>query len=236
MGFGHRVYRAYDPRAAALRGSRKAWPHGRLAQPRGAGRDVVLRVLAELKPGRTIKTNVEYYAAAVLQGVGLPPELFPATFALARHAGWTARDEQSAANRLIRPDMRYTSRGATSPRRSACGELWAACSRRPDPWARAARRPPAAASPRSRVAISRRPRSSSDAFRALISDDEADQTDGPRSTSCRVLALRLRRGRLSVVDATNATPGDRSTLLRLAAAARRPAVAIVLDLPVDWRW
>ena len=76
---------------------------------------------------------------------------------------------------------------------------------------------------------------SSDAFRALISDDEADQTTtGPAfDILSRVLALRLRRGRLSVVDATNATPGDRSTLLRLAAAARRPAVAIVLDLPVE---
>ncbi|MHB8460343.1 MAG: citrate/2-methylcitrate synthase, partial [Candidatus Limnocylindrales bacterium] len=70
---------------------------------------VVLRVLAELKPGRILKTNVEYYAAAVLQGVGLPPELFPSIFALARHAGWTAHViEQSSANRLIRPDMRYT--------------------------------------------------------------------------------------------------------------------------------
>ena len=71
--------------------------------------DVVLRVLAELKPGRVLKTNVEYYAAAVLQGVGLTPDLFPATFALARHAGWTAHAiEQVAANKLIRPDMRYT--------------------------------------------------------------------------------------------------------------------------------
>ena len=44
----------------------------------------------------------------MLQGVGLPPEVFPATFALARHAGWTAHCiEQAAANRLIRPDMRY---------------------------------------------------------------------------------------------------------------------------------
>jgi citrate synthase len=55
-----------------------------------------------------IKTNVEYYAAAVLQGVRLPSNLFPATFALARHAGWTAHClEQAAANRLIRPDVRY---------------------------------------------------------------------------------------------------------------------------------
>ena len=87
MGFGHRVYRAYDPRAAALRevaegmGAMADWLENAVKVE-----DVVLRVLAELKPGRVIKTNVEYYAAAVLQGVGLPPELFPATFALARHA------------------------------------------------------------------------------------------------------------------------------------------------------
>jgi citrate synthase len=71
--------------------------------------DVVLRVLAELKPGRDLNTNVEYYAAAVLEGVGLTPDLFPATFALARHAGWTAHAiEQVSADKLIRPDMRYT--------------------------------------------------------------------------------------------------------------------------------
>ena len=110
MGFGHRVYRAYDPRAAALR--EVAEGMAGMAEWLSLAvqvEDVVLRVLAELKPGRTIKTNVEYYAAAVLQGVGLPPELFPATFALARHAGWTAHAiEQAGANRLIRPDMRYT--------------------------------------------------------------------------------------------------------------------------------
>ena len=113
MGFGHRVYRAYDPRAAALRtvaegmGSMAAWLENAVAVE-----DVVLRVLAELKPGRVIKTNVEYYAAAVLQGVGLQPELFPATFALARTAGWTAHAiEQAGANKLIRPDMRYTGLG-----------------------------------------------------------------------------------------------------------------------------
>ncbi len=110
MGFGHRVYRAYDPRAAALRqvaeamDERPDWLDLAIAVE-----DVVLRVLAELKPGRSLKTNVEYYAAAVLEGVGLTPDLFPATFALARHAGWTAHAiEQAAADKLIRPDMRYT--------------------------------------------------------------------------------------------------------------------------------
>jgi citrate synthase len=110
MGFGHRVYRAYDPRAAALRdvaeGMAGMADWLKLAV---AVEDVVLRVLAELKPERVIKTNVDYYAPAVLQGAGLPSaDLYPATFALARHAGWTAHVlEQASANRLIRPDVRY---------------------------------------------------------------------------------------------------------------------------------
>ena len=70
--------------------------------------DVVLRVLAEKHPERALKTNVEFYAAPVLMGVGLAPDLFPATFSLSRHAGWTAHAlEQSADNRLIRPDVNY---------------------------------------------------------------------------------------------------------------------------------
>ena len=109
MGFGHRVYRAYDPRAAALR---------RVAEGLAGAADwldmavrveeIALRLLEAHRPERAIKTNVEFYAAAVLQGIGLPPNLFPATFAVARHAGWTAHClEQVEANRLIRPDVRY---------------------------------------------------------------------------------------------------------------------------------
>jgi citrate synthase len=109
MGFGHRVYRAYDPRAAALRKVAESLDHPpewlALAI---AVEDVALRVLAERHPERALKTNVEFYAAPVLQGVGLTPDLFPATFALARHAGWTAHVlEQVAANKLIRPNARY---------------------------------------------------------------------------------------------------------------------------------
>ena len=109
MGFGHRIYRAYDPRAAALRKVVEALP----TKPDWLElaikiEDVALRVLEERYPGRPLKTNVEFYAAAVLQGVGLAPDLFPATFALARHAGWTAHVlEQAAANRMIRPDACY---------------------------------------------------------------------------------------------------------------------------------
>jgi len=83
MGFGHRVYRAYDPRAAALRevaaqmGSMADWLSLAVAVE-----DIALRKLAERYPERPLLTNVEYYTAAVLQGVGLPPDLFPATFAV----------------------------------------------------------------------------------------------------------------------------------------------------------
>jgi citrate synthase len=109
MGFGHRVYRAYDPRAAALRkvaeGMERKPDWLQLAID---VEDVALRILREKHPERSLQTNVEYYAAPVLQGVGLTPDLFPATFSLARHAGWTAHAiEQAADNRLIRPDVRY---------------------------------------------------------------------------------------------------------------------------------
>ena len=110
MGFGHRIYRAYDPRAAALRqvaegmASTTEWLHLAVAVE-----DIALRKLAERYPDRPLLTNVEYYTAAVLQGVGLSPDIFPSTFALARHAGWTAHVlEQVGVDRLIRPDVRYT--------------------------------------------------------------------------------------------------------------------------------
>jgi citrate synthase len=109
MGFGHRVYRAYDPRAAALRTVAEGMEHKpSWLQLAIEVEDVALRVLAEKHPDRPLKTNVEFYAAPVLRGVGLSPDLFPATFSLARHAGWTAHAlEQAASNRLIRPDVNY---------------------------------------------------------------------------------------------------------------------------------
>jgi citrate synthase len=109
MGFGHRVYRAYDPRAAALRKVAEGMEHKPdWLQLAIQVEDMALRLLAERHPDRPLKTNVEFYAAPVLQGVGLTPDLFPATFSLARHAGWTAHVlEQAASNRLIRPDVRY---------------------------------------------------------------------------------------------------------------------------------
>jgi citrate synthase len=113
MGFGHRVYRAYDPRAAALRQVAEGMEHKPdWLQLAIEVEDVALRILAEKHPERPLKTNVEFYAAPVLMGVGLSPDLFPATFSLARHAGWTAHVlEQAGANRLIRPDVNYVGPG-----------------------------------------------------------------------------------------------------------------------------
>ena len=83
MGFGHRVYRAYDPRAAALRTVAEGMEHRpEWLEKAIAIEDVVLRVLAEKHPERALKTNVEFYAAPVLMGVGLAPDLFPAAFSL----------------------------------------------------------------------------------------------------------------------------------------------------------
>jgi citrate synthase len=109
MGFGHRVYRAYDPRAAALRTVAEGMEHRPdWLEKAIQTEDVALRILAEKHPERPLKTNVEFYAAPVLMGVGLAPDLFPAAFSLSRHAGWTAHVlEQAADNRLIRPDVNY---------------------------------------------------------------------------------------------------------------------------------
>ncbi|HLJ08100.1 MAG TPA: citrate/2-methylcitrate synthase, partial [Acidimicrobiia bacterium] len=69
---------------------------------------VALRVLAELKPGRELYTNVEYYAGVVMNSCGVPRDMFTPTFAVARTVGWTVNVlEQMADNRLIRPTARY---------------------------------------------------------------------------------------------------------------------------------
>ena len=70
--------------------------------------DRALALLDERKPGRRLYTNVEFYSAAVLAAVGLPGDMFPPTFAVARAVGWSAHVlEQVAHNRLIRPQSEY---------------------------------------------------------------------------------------------------------------------------------
>jgi citrate synthase len=115
MGFGHRVYKVRDPRADALAqaaerlyagaGDRSLYELARSVEA------TALRLLEEYKPGRRLQTNVEFYTALVLHGVGLPTELFTPTFAVGRVGGWTAHCiEQVRNNRLIRPSSEYVGR------------------------------------------------------------------------------------------------------------------------------
>jgi citrate synthase len=112
MGFGHRVYKVRDPRADVLdQAARRLFAKAgaqKLYQDARTVEEVMLRTLEELKPGRNLKTNVEFYTALVLHGVGLEAEMFTPTFAVSRVGGWTAHVlEQARENRLIRPDALY---------------------------------------------------------------------------------------------------------------------------------
>ena len=112
MGFGHRVYKVRDPRAEVLGVAATRLFEGvadaRLYEDALCVEAIVLRVLHELKPGRRLETNVEFYTALLLHGIGLEAELFTPTFAVARAGGWTAHVlEQAAEDRLIRPSAAY---------------------------------------------------------------------------------------------------------------------------------
>ncbi len=113
MGFGHRIYKVRDPRADVL---------SRVAESMGAARlenhqlydlareveKIALRLLDEQKPGRNLRTNVEFFTALVLQALGLEPRTFVAMFACGRTAGWCAHViEQRAEDHLIRPQSEY---------------------------------------------------------------------------------------------------------------------------------
>ncbi len=107
MGFGHRVYKTDDPRSVMLRGvaERLEGPNVELAK---TIERKAIEVLAELKPGRQLYTNVEFYAGVVMDACGVPREMFTPTFASSRVIGWTAHIlEQAADNRLIRPSAHY---------------------------------------------------------------------------------------------------------------------------------
>jgi citrate synthase len=107
MGFGHRVYKTDDPRSVMLRGVAERH-NGSLVDFAKQVERTVVDVLAELKPGRKLYTNVEFYAGVVMNDCGLPRELFTPTFASSRVIGWCTHIlEQAADNRLIRPSARY---------------------------------------------------------------------------------------------------------------------------------
>ncbi len=112
MGFGHRVYKVRDPRADVLNvaaermfargGDRKLYELARLVE------GTAVRLLGVYKPGRNLQTNVEFYTALLLHGLGLEVPLFTPTFAVSRVAGWLAHCfEQRKANRIIRPQSVY---------------------------------------------------------------------------------------------------------------------------------
>lgn len=122
MGMGHRVYRVRDPRAAVLEAAlerlrQDGAPTGRLALARQV-EQVAERLLAQHKPGRRLRANVEFYTATLLEALGLPRELFTPTFAASRVVGWCAHvAEQQRSGRLLRPRARYVgpAAGLVSP-------------------------------------------------------------------------------------------------------------------------
>jgi citrate synthase len=112
MGFGHRVYRVRDPRADVLaKAAELFYSNGgdRSLYDLARGVEITaLRLLRERKPDRRLDTNVEFYTALLLQGLGLPAELFTPTFAVGRVLGWAAHClEQLREGRLIRPQSAY---------------------------------------------------------------------------------------------------------------------------------
>ena len=110
MGFGHRVYSVRDPRAAVLSEAAEAFydADDDFFRTVEEFEDVAVDVLAERKPDHRLDTNVEFYTAVVLSGVGVPQDLFTTTFAIARAGGWMAHAlEQLENNRLVRPVSRY---------------------------------------------------------------------------------------------------------------------------------
>jgi len=115
MGFGHRVYKTDDPRSVMLRSvaERLGGPMVDLAKQVETR---AVAVLEELKPGRQLYTNVEFYAGVVMDTCGVPREMFTPTFASSRVIGWTAHIlEQAADNRLIRPSAQYVGKPAPQP-------------------------------------------------------------------------------------------------------------------------
>ena len=126
MGFGHRVYRAEDPRARVLRRTAREIGAPRL-EVAEALEEAALAELKARKPDRVLATNVEFWSAVVLDFAGVPPDLFTPMFACARVAGWSAHIlEQKREGRLIRPTAEYVgpgprSVGPTSSRDSVAG-------------------------------------------------------------------------------------------------------------------
>jgi len=115
MGFGHRVYRAEDPRARVLRRTARELnaPRYEVAE---ALESAALAELRERRPDRVLETNVEFWAAIVLDYAQVPAHMFTSMFTCARLAGWSAHIlEQKRTGRLIRPSAKYVGPGPRKP-------------------------------------------------------------------------------------------------------------------------
>ncbi len=115
MGFGHRVYRAEDPRARTLRRTAKELdaPRYEVAE---ALEKAALKELRERQPDRVLETNVEFWAAIILDYAQVPAHMFTSMFTAARTAGWSAHIlEQKRTGRLVRPSARYIGSGPRKP-------------------------------------------------------------------------------------------------------------------------
>src|SRR5690606_27951701 len=119
MGFGHRVYRAEDPRARGLRATaeRRNAPRYEVA---GALEPAARAAPRERRPARTIETNVEVWAAVILDFAEVPAHMMPAMFTCGRTAGWCAHIlEQKRLGKLVRPAAVYTGPGPRKPQQVA---------------------------------------------------------------------------------------------------------------------
>ena len=115
MGFGHRVYRAEDPRARVLRQTVRELNAPRYEVAAELER-VALEELRSRRPDRVLETNVEFWAAIILDFAQVPPEMFTSMFTCARLAGWSAHIlEQKRTGRLVRPSARYVGPGPRQP-------------------------------------------------------------------------------------------------------------------------
>ena len=107
MGFGHAVYRTEDPRSTLLRTVARTFDDPLVAFAE-AVESAVVETLAELKPGRELYANVEFYAGVVMSLCGVPRSMFTPTFAISRMVGWAANVlEQAEDPKIIRPSARY---------------------------------------------------------------------------------------------------------------------------------
>ncbi|HEY2298792.1 MAG TPA: citrate synthase 2 [Jatrophihabitans sp.] len=122
MGFGHRVYRAEDPRARVLRRTCKELKASKY-EAADALEQAALAELRQRRPDRPIETNVEFWAAVILDFAEVPPHMMPAMFTCARTGGWSAHImEQKKTGRLVRPSARYV---GPAPRKPDEVEGWA---------------------------------------------------------------------------------------------------------------